>query len=168
MTEEIKLQAKYILAKCCTPSPGDEIVGYFSHDDFIKVHRQGCPNLNKADRERLVKLEWDKIIKKDDFTPDDDYYQLDATDFVILRHHYEYGVDYSLMVAATTRLGKQTVFERHKKLRNLKLLQRVQPVMIQYRKGIVNNKWIKHRNHTYYKLTAKGKNYLNFFKKGLI
>lgn len=168
MNDKIELLEKYSLAGCCRPTLQDEIVGYFSHDDFIKVHRHDCVNLQKAEKERLVKLEWDKIIKKDEYTPDDDYHQLDETDFIILNHHLEYGVDYSLMVAAITRLSKQTVFERHKKLRNLKLLERVQPVMIQYRKGIVDNKWIKHRNHTYYELTTKGENYLNFFKKGLI
>jgi len=36
---------------------------------------------------------------------------------------------------------------------------------MQYRKGIVDNKWVKHRNHTYYKLTEKGTKYLDYFEK---
>ena len=163
MAEEIKLLEKYILAKCCRPNLKDNIVGYFSYDDFIKVHRRDCANLRKAEPERLVELEWGKILKRDEFTPDADYEQLDQADFVILQHHLEYGVDYSLKVAQITRLSKQTVFERHKKLRDLKLLKRVEPVMIRYRKGVVDNKWIKHRNHTYYELTKKGRNYLDYY-----
>ena len=165
MREEIKLQDKYILAKCCRPSPGDEIAGYFSYDDFIKVHRRDCANLKKAEPDRLVMLEWEKIIVKEEFLPDDDFGHLDDADFTILKHHRDYGVDYSLMVAKMTRLDKQTVFDRHKKLKELQLLERVEPVMIRYRKGVVDNKWIKHRNHTYYELTEKGRKYLDYHLK---
>ena len=38
--------------------------------------------------------------------------------------------------------------------------ERVEPLMIRYRKNIVKGKWIKHRNHTYYELTEKGRKYL--------
>lgn len=72
------------------------------------------------------------------------------------------GVDYSLMVAKIIKVSPQLVFEHHRKLKSLKLLERVKKVMIQYRKGIVDNKWIKHRNHTYYRITPKGELYLNF------
>jgi len=163
MADDIKLQAKYILAKCCKPTPEDDIIGYFSFDDFIKVHRKDCHNLNKAEPERLVELAWKDIIITDDFSPDDDYNRLDETDFKILRHHREYGVDYSLKVASMLHLSKQSVFDSHKKLREKKLLKRVEPLMIQYRKGVVDNKWIKHRNHTYYELTSKGNKYLDYY-----
>ena len=69
MVDEIKLQAKYILAKCCNPTPDDDIIGYFSFDDFIKVHRKDCNNLNKAEPERLVELVWKDIIKRTSFPP---------------------------------------------------------------------------------------------------
>jgi predicted transcriptional regulator len=75
------------------------------------------------------------------------------------------GIDYSLMVAAELRIEPQTAFERHDKLRRLGLIQRVNAVMVQYRKGIAKNKWIKHRNHTYYDLTEKGKKYYRYFKE---
>ena len=47
-------------------------------------------------------------------------------------------------------------------MREMGLLERVEPLIIQYRKGIVDNKWIKHRNHTYYGLTSKGESYLRY------
>jgi predicted transcriptional regulator len=103
------------------------------------------------------------MLETDESKPDRDYYLLDEHDFRILQHHQVVGVDYAWVVADTLNLEPQLVFERHKKLKDLKLLKRVQPVMIQYRKNIVDHKWIKHRNHTYYRITPKGERYLNFF-----
>ncbi len=166
MTDRVKLKENYTASKCCNPVPPDEITGYYSHDRImLKVHRSDCDSLLKADRARLVALRWKDIIEKDDFTPDDDYAELDSLDFRILAHHEKYGVDYSLVMARLVGIDKQAAFDRHRKLRNMKLLKRVEPTMIRYRKGIVDNKWIKHRNHTYYDLTKKGRAYLACFRK---
>jgi len=155
-----KLKDDYIIANCCAPSENDEIIGYYSHNNIIKVHRNGCSNLVKADPARLVMLEWKDILAADDFKPGKDYEELDNIDWRILKHHLAYGVDYSLKVAAMLHLDKQAVFDSHTKLRAMKLLARVKPLMMQYRKGIAKNKWIKHRNHTYYDLTDKARKYL--------
>lgn len=163
--EMIRLKEEYILARCCSPAGTDSIMGYYSHDNFIKVHKSDCPNLNKADASRLVALNWSDIIAPEDFTPAEDYKTLDATDFAILRHHRVLGVDYSLKVAAILHIDEQKIFDSHRKLRDMALLERVKPLMMQYRKNIVKNKWIKHRNHTYYELTEKGKNYLDYYLK---
>jgi len=161
----MKLKEDYILANCCTPTEHDTIVGYYSHNNIIKVHRADCPNLAKTDPERLITLNWRDIITEKDFTPDDDFHELDATDFIILEHHEKYGVDYSLKVASVLHIDKQLVFDRHTKLREMGLIKRVKALIIQYRKNIVKNKWIKHRNHTYYELTEKGEKYLAFHQK---
>jgi predicted transcriptional regulator len=130
---------------------------------MIKVHHQGCRNLEKAERGRLISLQWEDIIERDEFRPGNDYSELEANDFRILLHHRDLGVDYSLKTASVIHLPKQEVFDRHRKLRDMGLLKRVEPVMIQYRKGVVDNKWIKHRNHTYYELTPRGYDYLSYF-----
>jgi len=157
-----RLKDKYTLAKCCRPGPNDPIVGYFSYADVIKVHRHDCPNLNKTDPERLISLDCKEIVAGEPTPPDDDYHQLDDVDFKVLKHHREYDIDYSLMVANMLRIPGQEAFERHDKLRNLGLLERVNAVMVRYRKNIAPGKWIKHRNHTYYRLTDKGVRYLDF------
>jgi hypothetical protein len=166
MSDDIALKDKYTLARCCAPSPPEPIVGYYSHELHMKVHRPGCVNLKRVEPGRQIKQQWSEILSEAPTGPDSDISELDATDFAILQFHDEYGVDYSLKVARMLALEKQTVFDRHNKLRELELLQRVEPRMIQYRKGVVDNKWIKHRNHTYYALTDKGRSYLQHNSRG--
>jgi GTP pyrophosphokinase len=49
------------MAKCCTPVPGDEVVGYISLGKGITVHREDCPNVKALMRnpERFTPVEWD-------------------------------------------------------------------------------------------------------------
>ncbi len=48
------------LAKCCTPVPGDEIVGYISLGKGITIHREDCPNVKALRRnpERFTPVDW--------------------------------------------------------------------------------------------------------------
>ena len=47
------------IARCCSPAPGDEIVGYVTRGRGATIHRKDCPNvLSITDRERLVKVSW--------------------------------------------------------------------------------------------------------------
>jgi len=53
-SDEVRLKENYIVAKCCAPTPGCDIVAYYAHDGVVlKVHRVECGNLLKADRARL-------------------------------------------------------------------------------------------------------------------
>ena len=159
----IRLKENYSRAKCCSPEPDDSITGYFSYKNVIVVHKTSCGNLKKVESQRLLSLSWETILEAEESKPEGDYSQLEEVDFRILRHHQLVGVDYSWVVAEMLNLDPQLVFERHRKLKGLKLLERVSKVMIQYRKNIVDHKWIKHRNHTYYRITPKGERYLDFF-----
>jgi GTP diphosphokinase / guanosine-3',5'-bis(diphosphate) 3'-diphosphatase len=49
------------LAKCCTPVPGDPIVGYISLGKGITIHRDDCPNVKALRRnpERFTPVDWD-------------------------------------------------------------------------------------------------------------
>jgi guanosine-3',5'-bis(diphosphate) 3'-pyrophosphohydrolase len=48
------------LAKCCTPVPGDEILGFVTRGAGVSVHRADCTNAGslKSHPERLVEVEW--------------------------------------------------------------------------------------------------------------
>jgi GTP pyrophosphokinase len=48
------------IAKCCTPVPGDPIVGYVTKGYGVTAHRADCPNLAKVRNEtdRIVEAEW--------------------------------------------------------------------------------------------------------------
>jgi hypothetical protein len=147
----------YHLSKCCNPQKGDEIIGYFREDRIFSVHQVGCSNVKTIPKERLVEITWEEIEGQKDKEPIDGLlYELEELDFRILHHFEVYGLDYAYPISQKTGIGLQETFRRLRRLRGLGTIARVPKVMIQYRKGIVDGKWIKHRNHTYYDLTPLG------------
>ncbi len=51
------------LARCCTPVPGDQIVGFVTQGRGVSVHRADCANaaaLSRRSQERLIEVEWDR------------------------------------------------------------------------------------------------------------
>ena len=54
------------LARCCTPVPGDEIVGFITRGSGVSVHRQDCVNvddLRTHQGDRLVNVKWNLAAK---------------------------------------------------------------------------------------------------------
>jgi len=49
------------LARCCTPVPGDKILGFITRGGTVSVHREDCTNSKslKKEPERLIDVEWD-------------------------------------------------------------------------------------------------------------
>ncbi|MBR2024170.1 MAG: bifunctional (p)ppGpp synthetase/guanosine-3',5'-bis(diphosphate) 3'-pyrophosphohydrolase, partial [Clostridia bacterium] len=46
------------IAGCCTPVPGDEIIGFTTRGRGTVVHRADCPNMRNVEKERLLPAEW--------------------------------------------------------------------------------------------------------------
>src|SRR5690606_33131186 len=51
----------YTLSPCCNPIPGDDVFGFVTINDGIKIHRNNCPNaatLMANYAYRVVKAKW--------------------------------------------------------------------------------------------------------------
>ncbi len=55
----------YYFAKCCTPVPGEPIVGVVTRSKGVSIHRVDCPSLDNIPEERLIDIKWaDKGLNK--------------------------------------------------------------------------------------------------------
>ncbi len=46
------------LAKCCTPVPGDEVIGYITRGRGVTIHREDCPNVASLEPDRQIEVAW--------------------------------------------------------------------------------------------------------------
>ena len=57
-------------SKCCSPVPGDEIVGFVTRGRGVSIHRTDCVNilhLSDMERVRLIEAEWQEGADKEQF-----------------------------------------------------------------------------------------------------
>lgn len=60
-------QLDYTLSQCCNPIPGDDVFGFLTVNEGIKVHRTNCPNsrqLLSHYGNRVIKAQWSSQIEK--------------------------------------------------------------------------------------------------------
>lgn len=53
-------------SRCCSPVPGDEIIGFITRGRGVSIHRTDCVNmihLNEVERHRLIEAEWGAMVK---------------------------------------------------------------------------------------------------------
>lgn len=48
----------YSFAKCCSPVPGEQIVGVVTRGKGVSVHRIDCPSLDSVPVERMMRISW--------------------------------------------------------------------------------------------------------------
>lgn len=61
LTEEA-LQKQYIIAECCHPIPGDDVLGYIDENDRVIIHKRQCPvaaKLKSSYGNRIIATVWD-------------------------------------------------------------------------------------------------------------
>ncbi|MCH5157673.1 MAG: bifunctional (p)ppGpp synthetase/guanosine-3',5'-bis(diphosphate) 3'-pyrophosphohydrolase [Clostridiales bacterium] len=56
------------IAKCCSPVPGDSIIGFISRGRGVMIHRDNCPNVKYVEPFRLIEAHWDGKRSNSSFT----------------------------------------------------------------------------------------------------
>jgi GTP diphosphokinase / guanosine-3',5'-bis(diphosphate) 3'-diphosphatase len=60
-------QLDYTLSQCCNPIPGDDVFGFLTVNEGIKVHRTNCPNSKQLLAHygnRVIKAQWSSQVEK--------------------------------------------------------------------------------------------------------
>jgi predicted transcriptional regulator len=85
----------------------------------------------------------------------------------ILKYHKIAGADYSKLISHRFGLSLSDAMKIHKKLLELGFLEKVSGSIINYHTKLKNGKYkyVKHRNHTYYTLSRKGKHFIREYEK---
>lgn len=88
------------LGKCCSPIPGDDIVGYITKGKGITIHRRNCPNV-ASEKKRLIDAEWRPDLGISTYPVDIEVYANDRAGLVadILQCFAAKGVGVSQMSA---------------------------------------------------------------------
>ena len=61
LTEE-GLKNRYIIADCCHPIPGDDVLGYYDENRHIVIHKRNCPDANtlkSSHGDRILAAKWE-------------------------------------------------------------------------------------------------------------
>jgi len=58
LTDNEDLDIPIRFAKCCSPVPGDEIVGYITRGRGVTIHKAECVNAANGESERRIAVEW--------------------------------------------------------------------------------------------------------------
>ncbi len=69
------------LGQCCTPIPGDAIVGYITRGKGITVHRANCPNV-AHEKARLIDLSWREDLGVGTYPVDVEIYANDRPNLI--------------------------------------------------------------------------------------
>ena len=61
LTEE-SLKSRYIIADCCHPIPGDDVLGYYDENKHITIHKRNCSvanTLKSSHGDRILAAKWE-------------------------------------------------------------------------------------------------------------
>ena len=102
-------------AKCCSPIPGDEIVGFVTRGRGVTIHRTDCVNvmnLSEAERVRLIDAEWQgSNLTSGLYTAEINVYANNRTGLLvdISRIFTERKIDLTTINSRTSKQGRATI-----------------------------------------------------------
>jgi GTP pyrophosphokinase len=103
-------------SKCCSPVPGDEIIGFVTRGRGISIHRTDCENLltmSEDERERLIDAEWvDEAEERSaEFIADINVYAMDRNALIhdISKVFMEAEIPIKKIEGRVNKQGKSTV-----------------------------------------------------------
>ena len=103
-------------SKCCSPVPGDKIVGYVTRGRGVSIHRSDCINvlgMTEEEKERLIEAEWQKQGNDQDamYVTDIKIYAIDRRNIVfdVSKVFTEMLINVTSMTLRTNRQGKATI-----------------------------------------------------------
>ena len=103
-------------SKCCSPVPGDKIVGYVTRGRGVSIHRSDCVNvlgMTEEEKERLIEAEWQKQDDNQDamYVTDIKIYAIDRRNIVfdVSKVFTEMLINVTSMTLRTNRQGKATI-----------------------------------------------------------
>ena len=109
-------------SKCCSPVPGDEIVGFVTRGRGVSIHRTDCVNilnLPEVDRGRMIMAEWSGVAQQDELYSTEIVLYADNRTGVLTdvsRVFTENKIDIKSMNVRTSKKGTATItvgFEIH-------------------------------------------------------
>ena len=103
-------------SKCCSPVPGDEIVGFVTRGRGVSIHRTDCINiinLQESERQRLIDAEWQDVgpSSGEKYATEIKIYANNRTGLMvdISRIFTERGIDMTSMNVRTSKQGTATI-----------------------------------------------------------
>ena len=105
------------LSKCCSPVPGDEIVGFVTRGRGVSIHRTDCINminLSDMDKARLIEAEWSSDCTEGDsgtYLAEINIYGNNRTGLLVdlTRTFTERGIDINSIHSKTSKQGVVTI-----------------------------------------------------------
>ncbi|MCF8357814.1 MAG: RelA/SpoT family protein [Prolixibacteraceae bacterium] len=58
---EENIEKNFVLAKCCNPIPGDDVIGYLDANNKLTIHKKSCPEASKlmaSEGDRIITAKW--------------------------------------------------------------------------------------------------------------
>ena len=103
-------------SRCCSPVPGDEIVGFVTRGRGITIHRTDCENvlnMSEADRGRLIEADWHKpdSKKSEKYLVEVNIYAMDRTGLImdVSKLFAEWKIDIKSINSRCAKNGKATI-----------------------------------------------------------